>query len=510
MDMSIAAGRTRGLSVRSVLPAVQAIGCEDLCVSSCCGHWSQCQPGDLFVAIDSPLGDGHDDAAHALKRGAAGVVVERRLAIDGPQFLVNDSRQAFGLLCHALAGQPSSRSVTVAVAGSDGKTVTSHLVEAVLAAAGETTAISSCFGAESGRPRWSSRVDGCPAALAGWLEQQVRGGHSALIVETGCQSLAQHALTGAAFDLAVITNLRHDGMDWNGTNGNGCRLFERIAQFIKPGGMAILNADDPHSARWLETLEVPALTFGIRQPADVEARLIESDDSGQIFCLSAGDESAIVRTPVIGIQQVHNCLAAAAVGLGRGLPLQQIARALAGAPVLPGRLEPVHCGQEFGVWVDAARRPTQLAAAIQALRGVNKGRLLVAATIQPGQSADQRRRIGEVLQRRADLAVITQSHCGLIEDYEPAHQMLDGFDQPGKGRLIPNRLDAIEWLLAEARPGDAVLLAGTGELPIATASDEDLQICDRDVVQAWLHDRPTLDAASQRRASIYRMQDYLQ
>lgn len=510
MDASTASSRKRGISVRSILPAVQTIGCDDLRVSSCCGHWSQCQPGDLFVAIDSPQGDGHDEAAMALKRGASGVVVERRLAVRGPQFLVQDSRQAFGLLCHALAGQPSSRSVTVAVAGTDGKTVTSHLVEAVLAAAGETTAISSCFSAENGHPGRSSRVDECPAALAGWLERQVRGGQSALVVETGCQALAQHALTGAAFDLAVITNLRHDGMDLDATNGKGCRLFERIAQFVKPGGMAILNADDPHSARWLESLDIPALTFGVRQSADVEGRLIESDASGQTFCLSAGDESAIIRTPVIGIQHVHNCLAAAAVGLTRGMPLEQIARALAGAPGLPGRLEPVNCGQEFGVWVDAARRPTQLAAAVQAVRRVCSGRLLVAATIQPGQSANQRRRIGEILQRRADVAVITQPHCGLIEDYEPAHQILDGFDDPAKGRLIPNRLDAIEWLLAEARPGDALLLAGTGELPIATAGDEDLQICDREVVQAWLLDRPALSPASQRRAAIYRMQDYLQ
>ncbi len=505
---------TSGLSVSAILPGSRPYGCDDLRITSCSGSWSECVSGDLFVAIDSEDGDGHDFAQSAVERGAAGVVSERLLALDVPQFLVDDSRRAFGNICHALAGNPAERLTSIAVSGSDGKTVTSHLIRSVLETAGELTGLSCSTCSEEAGDGFADAATAseCPARLASWLNQQVMTGRNAAIVEAPSNSLARHALSGARFDIAVVTNIRNDLSRKHGSDLNYRKVQRRIFANLKPTGIAIINADDPVSHGLLQKLSVPFLTIGMRQLADITGKILESDSTGQTICITAGNDSAVVRTSIIGIQHVYNCLAAAAVGLARNIDVAQIARGLELASAIPGRLERVECGQGFNVWIDSAHNPSQIASAIHAVRQVTRGRVLTAVTMLPNQSSQQRKRIGELVQKRSALSVITLPDCSKIEDYEPAHQFLDGVSQHDQVRLIPNRMDAIEWLLSQARPGDSVLVTGVGERPIAVVGDQNQwSVSDKDLVQAWLYDEmKTASPEAARRAQIYRMQDYLQ
>ena len=117
-----------GLSLKKLLPEAQFVGPVDVQVRSCCGRWSECEPNDLYVAIVESDCDGHDHVADALNKGASAIVSERLLAIDRPQCIVDDTRRAYGRICHALAGDPSTKINTIGVTGSVGKTVTSHLI----------------------------------------------------------------------------------------------------------------------------------------------------------------------------------------------------------------------------------------------------------------------------------------------------------------------------------------------------------------------------------------------
>ena len=125
-----------GIPLLDVLPDAKPINADDFIVRSACGQWSECQIDDVFVAVVGSESDGHDFAADAVARGASAVIGERLMAVSGPQFLVDDSRLAFGQLCHALAGRPSKRMCTIGIAGCNGKTVTSHLVQSILKEAG--------------------------------------------------------------------------------------------------------------------------------------------------------------------------------------------------------------------------------------------------------------------------------------------------------------------------------------------------------------------------------------
>ncbi len=504
---------TEGVRLGQILSNAQFIGVEDVVATSCCGQWDDCQADDLFVAIVGPEHDGHDYSQEAIVRGAKAIVTERLLAVDFPQVLVPDTRLAFGQICHALGGQPCDRMTTIGVSGTDGKTVTSHLIRNVLQAAGKQVGLASSIEVNLGEQQQAvpNRQFNAPT-LANQLAQMAMNDCTHAVVEVPSESLAQHSIAGVGFDVSVLTNVRREGIANTGSFRNYRRANLRMLDRLKPSGLAILNADDPVINEQLASIDVPYLTTGIKQQAEISARLIERTRSEQTFLLTAGNESVPVRTEIIGDPHIYNCMAATAVGLALGIELTTIAAGLEKAGRLPGRLERVECGQQFSVWVDAARTVGQLAHALRTVRQVTSGRVWCLCSVDEDQSADVRQRLGQVLDRAADQAVITRATTNEMVDYEPVHQILDGFKNPGDAELIPDRFRAIEWVLENAKVGDSVLITGCGDRPFAILGEDNWTITDRDVCQAWLYDNaslapnplPTSDGDDR----IFRIDDY--
>jgi UDP-N-acetylmuramoyl-L-alanyl-D-glutamate--2,6-diaminopimelate ligase len=503
--MSHAVPALSGISLRQLLPDGQFVGSRDVFVRSCCGHWSECEPDDLYVAIVDSDSDGHDHVGQAIQRGACGVVGERLLAIRSPQCIVEDTRQAYGRVCHALAGDPSTQLTAIGVTGSAGKTVTAHLIGSILASGGAPAGVLSSIESQPSRGA-HGRFEVNSPRLAKWLATQVLEGRRHAILEAASCDLAQHCFAGTELDVAVITNLRREHLNFHTTTENYRQAKARLLDYLKPTGFSVVNADDPHCAQLLDRLDCPALTFGLRAEAEVTGRVLETSLSEQTILIRAGNQSVPVRTRMIGQHHVSDCLAAAAVALALGWDLPQIAQGLERAESIPGRLEGVRCGQPFGVFVDVSDTPQQLATALHALRQVTRGRLICVATQHRGQSADDRRRIGKVLEKSADHAILTSEQLAPPLIYEPFHQVLDGFDRPQAAQIIPDRIRAVEQALAWAQPADTVLIAGCGDRPIVTVGDESWQINDRDVCQAWLYDHAFRESWEDPR--IYRIDDY--
>lgn len=505
---------SHGIRLADILTKATFIGVDDVIATSCCGHWSDCQADDLFVAIVGPDHDGHDFAHEAIRRGARAIVTERLLAVDFPQVLVSDTRQAYGSICHALGGQPCDHLTTIGVSGTDGKTVTAHLIRCMLAAAGKQTGLASSIEVNLGAKQHAvPSSDFNAPTLANQLAQMAMNGCTHAVVEVPSESLAQHSTAGVNFDVSVLTNIRREGIADTGSFRNYRRANLRMLESLKPTGLAILNADDPVINGCLDKIEFPFLTTGIKQEAEVTARLLERARSEQTFLLIAGNESVPVRTSIIGDQHIHNCLAAAATGLSLGIDLATIAKGLENAGPLPGRLERIECGQQFSVWVDAASTVGQLANALRTVRQVTSGRVWCVCSIDDKQTPELRRRLGEVIDRASDQSIITRSAVDSVVDYEPVHQMLDGFRNPGDAELIPDRFRAIEWTLSNMKTGDSVLVTGCGERPFAILGDENWTVTDRDVCQAWLYDNASLSPddllqKNSNKQDIYRMDDY--
>ena len=501
------------IRLSDILPDAKIVGADDIFVESCCGDWQDCQTDDLYVALIEADHDGHEYTNEAIRRGAHAIVTERLIMSARPQCIVSDTREAYGRICQALAGQPSSRLTTIGVSGSDGKTVTSHLIRSILKEAGREAGLVSSAEVNLGDGRKSVPPEQINSAqLASQLTQMAMANCDAAVVELPSTALAQRSTAGIGLDVAVLTNVRSSSLEFHGNLKNYRRAQARLLKLLKPTGVAVLNADDPTSHFMLGKIKAPTLTFGMKQDANVTATLVARSQTEQTFLLMAGGQSVPVKTKVIGDHHIQNCLAAAAVGLAMGIDLFSIATGLNRAVALSGRMEQLDCGQEFGVWVDGAATPNQLANAIQSIKQVTKGRVWTLCSVDPrSDDSSLRKQIGEVVDRSSVEVVLTNTQASGVNDLEPMHQILDGIRDTSRVELIPNRFKAIEWILQRAQPGDAVLISGCGNRPFAMVGEDSWTINDRDVCEAWLYDNASLAPVNPDgglEPGIYNIDDY--
>lgn len=508
--MSVIGTSRLGIPLRSILPEAAWMGADDFLVRSCCGKADECRPGDLFVALIDAEHDGHLQVEQAVQAGAAMLLVERMVVASVPQCVVPDTRRAYALVCQALAGKPSDYLATIGVTGSHGKTSIVQLLESILAAAGKRVGAISSYGATvAGRGLSREPMLWTSPQLSFFLARQVLEDCSHAMVELPSQCLANHQATGVGLDLAILCNIRRHHLEQYGTLANYRRVTARILQHLKPGGMAIVNADDPLCHELLAEISVPCLTYGIQQDANVRGQVLEQAWGEQVVMLSVGDDSIIVRTAQTGEQYLGHALAAATAALALGLGLPDIARGLEQCHVIPGRMQTIQCGQSYGVMVDAADTADRLAVVFKAAKFDPAGRTICVCTHHDQQTRQERYHLGRIAERGADVVVVTgQTTVNGPVDYEPIHQILDGMKRPGRAQVMPDRIRAIEWALAQAQPGDTVVVAGAGHLPIASAGSEEWQVTDVDVCQAWLYEQAQGGGTSGAEAVVYNIDDY--
>jgi UDP-N-acetylmuramoyl-L-alanyl-D-glutamate--2,6-diaminopimelate ligase len=305
--------------------------------------------------------------------------------------------------------------------------------------------------------------------MAHWLQRMVTSDCSHAVVELSSEGLAQSRSAGLELDAVCVTNVHRDHLDVHSSLENYRRTKERAIEHLQPHGVAVLNADDPNCCRMLARIDNPVLTFGIEQPAEVSAVLVEQFVGEQTFLLIAGSESAAVRTRIIGKQHIYNCLAAATLGLAYGIDLKTIARGLESVQRIPGRMDRVEFGQGYGLWLDAADSPHQLAASLEALRGVTSGRVICSLLPRSTYASVQRRRMFQTIKRLADISIVTDA----CSDHTSQADGNDSF----------NYASAIAWTLRQARPGDSVLIAASPDAAVGQLSTDDGAL-----VQQWLRD----------------------
>lgn len=496
--------RSVGISLRDVLPKARFVRGGDVRITSCCGDWRSCRPGDLYVAVTGADQDGHDFVHEAIERGAAAVLAEQLLPIDVPTCIVPDTREAFGRVCQALAGRPTEQMRVIGITGTNGKTTTAMLIASVLEAArkrvGITSTLGYCDWLETAAAQQTTPE---PPELANWLARMLANGCSYAVVEASSRALAQRQLAGMQFDAAVLTNVRRDHLDFHGSVLNYRQAKGRLLEQIKPHGFAVLNTDDPASQHFLSHLDAPVLTIGMRTPAELMATVIERHKSEQTFLLTAGNESVPARTRMIGDHHIYNCLAAAAVGLVMGIDLPTVVRGLESLECVAGRMERIECGQPFGVFVDAARTPDRLAVALNSLRQVTPGRVICVFGSEADGDKDARPLLGRVAERGADLGIITSDNPRHEEPLQIAHDIIDGYERPARSHVLPNRGEAIHFALSQAKPGDTVLIAGKGHEDFHVVGQLRHHFDDRQIVRDWLYqagakkDRPRTLAFTQ-------------
>ncbi len=491
-----------GISLRAVLAEeVRGARAPDVRATSCTSDWRKVRLGDVFVAVANADHDGHEGAVEAARRGAAAVICERPVPVfDVPQVVVADSRIAYGRLCQALVGNPSRELKVIGVTGTHGKTTVARLLTAIFRAAGGSAGTLDSFGYWDGlddRPPNETALS--PPVLARSLAHMSAAGATHAIVEISSQELSHQVLAGVTLDAACVTNVSRRHIDWHGSLENYRNAKRRIFEYLHPAAVAILNADDPVCVAMLSELNHPALTFGLRLPAEITANVITQHVNEQMFVLSAGDDSVGVRSEMIGDHAVYNCLTAAAMALAYGVDLSAVARGLEAVDRLPGRMERVMCGQDFAVLVDAADSPDALRACLRAARQVTSGRVICVFGAHERCDRADLLAMGRVIGAMADAAVITTDGPANGGSHRACMEIRTGFAERRKARIVVDRTEAIAWALDTATTGDTVVIAGMGERPHTPCNVAGSLINDGQIARQILHGR--LTTPSQQRSA---------
>jgi UDP-N-acetylmuramoyl-L-alanyl-D-glutamate--2,6-diaminopimelate ligase len=461
------------------------------------------QPGELFVAVPGLKQDGRRFVEEALTRGAAAVVLERPDVLEGRstgRVLVPSSREALARLADAYFGHPSGALTVVGITGTNGKTTTSYLVDAVLSARGQRTGLIGTV-----QYRIGTEIIGAgqttPEAveLQSLLRRMVNAGVTAVAMEVSSHALALSRVDGIDFDVAVFTNLTQDHLDFHGTmdtyRETKRRLFALLAAGPKPGRTAVVNADDPSGVSMVAGLPLAALTYGIREPADVRPARWSSGAEGIRMSVQTPAGDLDIASPLVGEHNVMNLLAAAGVGVALEMAPQAIGRALGSVGSVPGRFERVEAGQPFLVVVDYAHTPDALERTLETARKLvgTGGRLGVVFGCGGDRDRGKRPLMGAIAARLCDHVWITSDNPRSEPPEAIIADIVAGIQGGPMDRheTLPDRKVAIQRALAWARAGDVVVIAGKGHETYQVIGSEVFPFDDRAQALAALAGRAT-------------------
>ncbi len=420
-------------------------------------------PGVLFVAVRGSQADGHRFVPDALSRGAAAVVVEGPVNLAVPQIVVHDTRRAAIALARTWYGDPAAMMQLVGITGTNGKTTTTGLVRHLLNAEGDAGSIGT-LGAFDGAglsvpsSAGSLTTPGPVDLQATFAALGERGVHR-VAMETSSHSLDQGRLDGLLFQAAVFTNLTRDHLDYHRTMEHYLAAKLKLLGLLGKDAVVAVNADDPQWAALPRT--AGTVTFGRHPDADVRAVDPVLSPTESRFRIEGRFGIREVRLPLPGEFNVSNALAAAACVLGLGHPLDGVAARLAESPQVPGRMERL-AGAPFVVLRDYAHTPDALARALEALRPVTPGRVIALFGCGGERDRGKRPMMARIAGTLADFTIVTsdnprgESPEGIIDE------VMVGLPAGAAHLRIADRHQAIRAALAEARPGDTVLLAGKG------------------------------------------------
>ncbi len=492
------------------------------------------EAGDLFVALPGQTVDGHSFVASAKQRGAAAVLVERLLPADAAplQIRVNSTATALAEIAANRYGRPADALTLIGITGTNGKTTTTHLVEAMLEEAGQPTGVLGTIAYRFHDKTWPAPFT-TPTALIfhQTLGEMRRHGAAAVALEASSHALAQDRLHGVRFRVAALTNLTQDHLDFHQDMEQyflaKSRLFREYLLPLSHGGRAVLPVDDPYGRRLCEM--VPSsqrLTVSSTGAADVSVRTAQITIHGISAVLKTPIGDVAIESLLSGSFNLSNLVLAAGIGVALGLSAEQIGHGLSRLSGVPGRLERVSLPRGMSgpaVFVDYAHTPDALLRALTALRSLpgtpsgngggpvvptRKGRLIVVFGCGGDRDTGKRSQMGQVAVREADLAIVTSDNPRSEKPERIIDMIVEGITGEN-GHAVPPKLErsalstaptgyfveidrrqAIAAAIASARPEDVVLIAGKGHEDYQIIGNKRHSFDDRDEAHRALLARP--------------------
>jgi UDP-N-acetylmuramoyl-L-alanyl-D-glutamate--2,6-diaminopimelate ligase len=443
-------GAVSGLTVQGPVQGVLVTGCT---------HDSRAvRPGDLYAALPGAHAHGADFVEQARRAGAVAVLTDPAGAarVDGLPVLVADApRSVLGAVASWVHGDPSATLTVLGVTGTNGKTTTAFFVEAGLRAAGHRTGLLGTVLTRIGDEAVASeRTTPEATDLHALFAVMRERGVTAVAMEVSSHALAYGRVDGVRFDTSVFTNLSQDHLDFHPDMED---YFRAKASLFTPGRSrrGVVNADDEAGRRLLASPHIPLIPYG--EQSGLRAEDVSLGPAGSAFTFHGPGFAVPASVQVPGAFNVSNALGALACLVTAGVPVEAAVRGVAALPGVPGRMERVDAGQPFSALVDYAHTPQAVASLLRTVRDVTAGRVIVVLGCGGDRDRGKRPLMGRAAVEGADVVVLTSDN----PRGEDPLVILAEMEQPG-ALIEPDRRAAILLAVAQARPGDAVVVAGKG------------------------------------------------
>jgi UDP-N-acetylmuramoyl-L-alanyl-D-glutamate--2,6-diaminopimelate ligase len=440
----------------------------------------QVQPGSLFVALKGTSNDGHRFIPDAIQRGAVAIVGTKPLTkLDVPYVQVQDSHEALAYLAAAYYHYPARKLTVIGITGTEGKTTTANFIFQIMKAAGLQTGMISSVDAVIGEQVLDTGFHvTTPDApdVQRYLAMMVAKGMTHIILEATSHGLAQKRVEACEFDIAVITNITHEHLDYHGSmdayRASKARLFTSLEKTVsKPQGnprLAVLNRDDNSFKHLSGLTSATKISYGKHPDADIRPQEISSDPGGLHFWVEGPGFHFAVESSLIGEYNISNILAAVSTtAVGLQLEPQVVQRGIKALTAIPGRMERIALGQDFMAIVDFAHTPNSLRWTLETARQLTRGRVIALFGSAGLRDHLKRRMMAEISARFADLTILTaedprtESLEDILREMAAGAQAQGGIENQTFWR-IPDRREAMRFGARQAKPGDVVIACGKG------------------------------------------------
>jgi UDP-N-acetylmuramoyl-L-alanyl-D-glutamate--2,6-diaminopimelate ligase len=488
------------------VPFTVVAGSADVAVRGIASDSRRVESGDVFVCLPGYRTEGgevradrHDFVPMAVERGAAALVVDREVQPPPGVTVVRvaDCWGAIAAMACELSDHPSREITMVGVTGTSGKTSTTYFIESVLQAAGVPTArfgtIEYRFG-ETVLPAAQTTPEA--PELQRLLRVAADRGCRAVVMEVSSHALELRRVAGVAFDVAVFTNLSQDHLNFHPDMHHYLRAKGRLFEELGNGGKAataVVNADDAQAAAIIAVNRGRLLTYGVTQPADVNACDVCTDENGTRFRAGTPRGDVQLALPHLGDFHVHNALAAVATAVALDIDLAAVEHGLRVAPPVPGRFELVDCGQNFRIAVDYAHKPDALERLLQSAQHLRPRRLITVFGCGGDRDRGKRPLMGEIATRLSDVVIVTSDNP---RSEAPEHIIDEIFvgvrkvvDWEVRVHREPDRAAAIRQAVEIAQAGDLLIIAGKGHETYQLLADRRVAFDDREVARAAVYAR---------------------
>ncbi len=452
------------------------------------------EPGYIFFCLEGNKADGHDFIPQAIEAGAVAVVLEKEREVKGvTKILVSNVRMAMAAMAELFWGSPSRELCLIGVTGTNGKTTTSHLIEAVFRNQACRTAllgtIKYCIGEEN-LPVLATTPEAVD--LQKILYHMVQRAVKYAVMEVSSHALELNRVSGCDFDLAVYTNITKDHLDFHQDferyrSAKGKLFSQQGGSFLKGVSprYAILNRDDQNYHFFLRQTTVQSVSYGIEKEADVKAENVNLSGKGVAYRLRSPWGMEDFSLKLTGKFSVYNALAATTVALLKGIPLSSIKETFESIEGIPGRFESVDLGQDFLVIIDYAHTPDGLENILQAAKHFVEGKIITIFGCGGERDKGKRPIMGRIAGEYSNYCILTSDNPRgedpgkIIEEVEAGLRKKKDF---GSGYAVQgDRFEAIKLGIDLARPGDMVIIAGKGHENYQVFGDRTIPFNDREI-----------------------------